>query len=85
MHLSPSMISRGGIYFNAIKNSRRRLIMLINIHHDTRWDLPLLNLEETLSYMQNVQNAIIDRLDNEIANEQDSFSYQFGISEVWEP
>ena len=24
MHLSPSMISRGGIYFNAIKNSRRR-------------------------------------------------------------
>jgi len=35
MHLSPSMISRGGIYFNAIKNSRRVMLLCQSGHMDS--------------------------------------------------
>lgn len=53
----------------------------INVHHETRWDLPLLSREQTHQYMQNVLDALINRLhDNGAeASEQDSFIYQFGV------
>ena len=51
----------------------------IAVHHDTRWDLPLLTLDETLGYMQGVHDRLAERLDREIASEQDSFIYQFGV------
>lgn len=51
----------------------------IAVHHDTRWDLPLLSTTQTLAYMQEVLEALIDRLDGPMANEQDSFIYQFGV------
>ncbi len=54
----------------------------IAVAHDTRWDLPLLSLPDTLSYMQNVQDKLCEHLErnNEdgMASEQDSFIYQFG-------
>jgi iron(II)-dependent oxidoreductase len=49
----------------------------IAIAHDTRWDLPLLSLDDTLDYMSRVQDALIERLDGDMANEKDSFIYQF--------
>ena len=49
----------------------------IKIVHDTRWDLPLLSLKDTLAYMAGVHEALIERLDGNIASEEDSFIYQF--------
>ena len=55
----------------------------IAVVHDTRWDLPLLSLEETLGYMQGVMDRLVDRLGtinhDTLASEEDSFIYQFGI------
>ena len=31
----------------------------ISVAHDTRWDLPLLSIEDTLAYMREVQNQLI--------------------------
>lgn len=49
----------------------------IAVHHDTRWDLPLLSEADTLDYMQTVQDRLFERLEGEMASEQDSFMYQF--------
>jgi gamma-glutamyl hercynylcysteine S-oxide synthase len=54
----------------------------IAVAHDLRWDLPLLNRTDTLSYMQAVFDRLAERLDgnsDSMATEQDSFIYQFGI------
>ncbi len=40
----------------------------INIAHETRWDLPLLSLEDTKSYMQKVLDAEINRLKTRLKN-----------------
>lgn len=54
----------------------------IAVSHDTRWDLPLLSMSDTLSYMQNVTDKLCERLDETsedgLASQQDSFIYQFG-------
>ena len=49
----------------------------IAIAHDTRWDLPLLGMDETLGYMANVLDACLDRLPEGMASAQDSYIYQF--------
>lgn len=53
----------------------------IAVAHDTRWDLPLLSMPDTLAYMQNVLDKVCDHLEatNEdgFASEQDSFVCQF--------
>lgn len=49
----------------------------IAVAHDKRWDLPLLSLEATLAYMAQVHEALIERLTGPMADEQDSFIYQF--------
>ena len=51
----------------------------IAIDHSIRWDLPLLTLAETLTYMQAVFDKLAERLDGNLATVQDSFIYQFGI------
>ena len=51
----------------------------IKIEHEVRWDLPLLDRSDTLSYMQAVFEELTLRLDQEMATEQESFIYQFGI------
>lgn len=51
----------------------------IAVIHDTRWDLPLLTMDETLGYMQDVQDKLTERLPSGIASEQDSFMYQFAV------
>lgn len=49
----------------------------IDIEHTVRWDLPLLQLNECLSYIDEIKNKLFDRLDKPEASEQDSFIYQF--------
>ncbi len=49
----------------------------IAIHHHTRWDLPLLGIEQTLKYIDDVYDILIDRLGDGMASEQDSYLYQF--------
>ena len=55
---------------------------LIAVAHDTRWDLPLLSMTETLAYMDDVLEKVCAHLTNNhedgLASEQDSFIYQFG-------
>jgi iron(II)-dependent oxidoreductase len=62
----PPLLANGDDLYDSIK-----------IAHDTRWDLPLLSLDETLDYMQRVHEALIERLDRPMASEADSFIYQF--------
>ncbi|MEQ8193001.1 MAG: selenoneine synthase SenA [Rhodospirillales bacterium] len=52
----------------------------IAIPHAVRWDLPLLSRTETHRYMNDVLDALIERLpgDEGEADAQDSFIYQFG-------
>jgi len=49
----------------------------IAIEHSIRWDLPLLQLNESLAYIDEIKNKIFDRLDDGEADEADSFIYQF--------
>ena len=49
----------------------------IAISHETRWDLSIYTLDETLNYMSDVLEALINRLDGGLASEIDSFLYQF--------
>ena len=49
----------------------------IAIEHSVRWDLPLLQLNESLAYIDEIKNKIFDRLDEGEADEADSFIYQF--------
>lgn len=51
----------------------------IAVAHNNRWNLPLLSLEDTKSYMQGVLDKLCDRLPDGLATETDSFIYQFGI------
>lgn len=49
----------------------------IKIAHDSRWNLPLLSLDDTIAYMGQVQDALIGRLDGTMADQADSFIYRF--------
>lgn len=49
----------------------------IAVIHGIRWDLPLLDRGRCLQYMQDVQDKLGERLEGEMASEQDSFIYQF--------
>jgi iron(II)-dependent oxidoreductase len=62
----PPLLANGDDLYDSIK-----------IAHDTRWDLPLLSLDDTLAYMARVHDALIGRLDSPLASEADSFIYQF--------
>jgi len=55
----------------------------ITVTHDTRWDLPLLSTNETLTYMRNVLDKLCEHLEqnneDSMASKQDSFMFQFGV------
>ncbi|MDT8283399.1 MAG: selenoneine synthase SenA [Gammaproteobacteria bacterium] len=51
----------------------------INVAHETRWDLPLLSLDETRSYMQQVQEAVIQRLKNKRLSAQDIYLTRYAL------
>ena len=47
------------------------------VAHETRWDLPLLDMEDAIGYAETVKERCLERLDRGLASEQDSFMYQF--------
>lgn len=49
----------------------------IEIPHEVRWDLPLLSMNETLAYIDDVLERCVSRLGGGIASEADSYMYQF--------
>jgi gamma-glutamyl hercynylcysteine S-oxide synthase len=53
----------------------------IDIEHFVRWDLPMLQLDDALQYIDDIRGRLTDRLGNisqdNMASEQDSFIYQF--------
>ena len=49
----------------------------IAIQHDTRWELPLLSMQETLDYINNVLNDCLSLLADDMASEAQSYIYQF--------
>ena len=51
----------------------------INIAHEDRWDLPLLPLDETKAYMQDVLDAVIARLQNKTVNAQDIYLTRYAV------
>lgn len=46
------------------------------VHHDTRWDLPLPSLEDTLDYMARVLDVLASKLDHPMASETQSQLYR---------
>ena len=46
------------------------------VDHDTRWDLPLPSLSDTLQYMERVNEALAARLTGGMAGPQDGYYYQ---------
>jgi len=51
----------------------------IAISHDTRWDLPLPSREETLVYMREVRDSILERLQKGEISEQLSYFVQYSV------
>ena len=51
----------------------------ITIAHNDSWDLPLLTLEETKRYMQQVHDAVIHRLQNNIVTDEDVYLTRYAV------
>ncbi len=51
----------------------------IAIPHDTRWDLPLPSREETLAYMREVLNRLLERLRTITLDAEEAYFYQLGL------
>ena len=49
----------------------------IAIHHDTRWDLPLLSMQDTLDYIENVLDDCLSLLPDGSADPAQSYIYRF--------
>ncbi|MFQ5847316.1 MAG: selenoneine synthase SenA [Candidatus Methylomirabilales bacterium] len=49
------------------------------IPHDTRWDLPLPSREETLAYMQQVMNRIVQRLGSIELNGEEIYFHRLAV------
>ncbi|BAU47648.1 hypothetical protein SVA_1069 [Sulfurifustis variabilis] len=49
------------------------------VPHDTRWDLPLPSLDDTLGYLRRVQEALIERLHARGVDEQSAYFYELTI------
>lgn len=46
------------------------------VAHDTRWDLPLLPMPDTVAYLNDVLTAVIDRLTTKPLSANDAYFYQ---------
>jgi len=51
----------------------------ISIAHDDRWDLPLLSLDDTKTYMQQVLNAEINRLKSKDVTDLDIYLTRYAV------
>jgi iron(II)-dependent oxidoreductase len=66
LYRCPPLLANGDELYDSIK-----------IAHETRWNLPLLSLDETLKYMNRVLETLLEHLQGDRADEQQSFLYQF--------
>ena len=64
---------------NSFLNNADELYDSINIAHNDRWTLPLLSLVETKAYMQQVLDAVIDRLQNGKTKAQDIYLTRYAV------
>jgi len=60
-------------------NNADELYNSMTIAHNDRWDLPLLSLEATKAYMQQILDAVIKRLQNGKATAQDIYLTRYGV------
>ena len=60
-------------------NNADELYDSINIAHNDRWDLPLNSLEETLTYLQQVLDAVVQRLQTKRVTDQDIYLTRFAV------
>ena len=51
----------------------------INIAHENRWDLPLLSLDSTKAYMQQVLDAEVNRLKNKNVSAKDIYLTRYAV------
>lgn len=51
----------------------------ISISHADRWDLPLLSMDDTLGYMAEVKDAVIEGLEADDLDDEARFMAQFGV------
>ena len=56
-----------------------RLYDSITIAHDTRWDLPLPSLEETLAYMDGVRRRVREHLEQDPADARRDYLAQYAV------
>jgi len=56
-----------------------RLYDSVNIHHDTRWDLPLPPLEETLAYMDGVRERVRHHLEQDAPDPRRDYLAQYAV------
>ena len=66
MYGRPPLLANGDAIYDSIA-----------IHHEQRWDLPLLRLQETLDYTENVLNDCLSLLPAGTADQAQSYLYQF--------
>lgn len=64
---------------NSFLGNADQLYDSINIAHEDRWALPLLSLHETKTYMQQVQNAVIRRLQNGNTEQLDIYLTRYAV------
>ena len=64
---------------NSFLSNADELYDSINIAHEDRWNLPLLPLHETKTYMQQVLDAVIDRLQNGKTKAQDIYLTRYAV------
>jgi iron(II)-dependent oxidoreductase len=63
------VLRKGGVVGSRFRTDADALWDSIAIGHDRRWDLPLPPREETLSYMRQVRDAVLEKLETEITAE----------------
>ena len=49
------------------------------VAHDTRWELPLPSRKETLQYMQQVLDRVLERLDGDLVSEEDAYFHWVAV------
>ncbi len=64
---------------NSLLKNADELYDSINIAHDDRWDLPLLSLDDTKAYMQQVLDAEINRLKNRDVTALDIYLTRYAV------
>ena len=74
-----TFILRGLDGVDSIISDADALYDSMKVAHDTRWDLPLPSLKDTLAYRESVRDRLLARLGEGEADERDSYFYQLTV------